>query len=98
MPPRCAEGPTRGAAAGGALVGSAEVKDGGRIRGTMLVGAECQLVLRVDDITTGRIAEAQATGAGFGADMPNAASAAARDAAVRMGRELGRRLDGHWPE
>jgi len=89
---------TRAAGAGGALVGSAEVKDGGRIRGTVLVGAECQLVLRVDDVASGRIAEAQATGAGFGADMPNAASGAARDAAVRIGRELGRRLDGHWPE
>ena len=47
---------------------------------------------------TGRLAETQIDGAGFGADARAATSAAARDAATRAGRELAGRLESHWPE
>jgi hypothetical protein len=88
----------RAAGAGGALVAAAELRDGGRIRGTRQVGAECRLTVRADDVNGGRLAEASADGAGFGLDAAAATAAAARDAAVRVGRELGRRLDARWPE
>jgi hypothetical protein len=89
---------TRAVGAGGALVASAELTESGRVRGTTQLGAECRIGARVDDVDSGRLAEVRAEGAGFGPDAAAAAAEAARAAAVRAGREVGRRLESHWPE
>ena len=88
----------RQAAAGGALVGAARIVDGGRIRGTRRHGAEIDLVVRVDDATGGRLVEERVAAAGSGEDLAAAAATAARQAAQRMGRVIGPRLESHWPE
>lgn len=83
--------------AGGAVTAGIEWKAAGRIRGTSLLGAEATVSVRVDDLA-GRVGEVTATGAGFGASAEQAVAAAVRDAAARVGRELGPRLAAHWPD
>ena len=83
--------------AGGAVTAGIEWKPDGRVRGTPLVGAEATVSVRVDDLG-GRVGEVTATGAGFGPTGDAAAAAAVRDAAARIGRELGPRLQAHWPD
>jgi hypothetical protein len=83
--------------AGGAVTAGIEWKAAGRIRGTRLLGAEATVSVRVDDLA-GRVGEVTATGAGFGDTADQAVAAAVREAAARIGRELGPRLAAHWPD
>ncbi|HKA91319.1 MAG TPA: hypothetical protein VKE22_26840 [Haliangiales bacterium] len=83
--------------AGGAVVAGIDFRAAGRIRGTRLLGAEATVSVRVDD-PSGRVGEVSATGAGYGETADQAAAAAVRDAAARIGRELAPRLAAHWPD
>lgn len=88
----------RTAGAGSAVVGTARLHDGGRIRGTALVGSEVELSLRLDDsASASKVLEVRIEGAGFGADVAAAEGGAGRSAASHAGRALAVRLDRHWP-
>jgi hypothetical protein len=85
--------------AGGAVIAAIEVKPTGRVRGTRSVlGAEVSMrLVIVDAMATSRVAEDKSHQAGYGDNVEGAVAMAAREASVRAGRSLGRRMQQHWP-
>ena len=88
----------RGVSAGGAVYGTAQLKDGGRIRGTAFVGVDVELALAAIDSMEGtRLWEGRVLASGYGADPQAATAAALRAAEGKLIRQLGPRLATHWP-
>jgi hypothetical protein len=89
---------TSGVSAGGALYGTAQLKDGGRIRGTAFVGVDVELALAaIDSLQGTRLWEGRVVVSGYGADPEAATAAALRAAEGKLTRQLGPRLATHWP-
>jgi len=91
-------GGTRGARV--TVVASAELRDGGGIRGTGLRGAEVALLVRVVDGTGAaptRLTETRLGAAGVGPSPAAAQLAAVGSAAQRVGDALGPLLADRWP-
>jgi hypothetical protein len=84
-----------------AVVASVELKDGGAVRGTLLAGAEADVLLRVVDGTgaqPARITEQRLTGAGVGPSAAAAQLSAFATASTRVGDLVGPLLADRWPE
>ena len=82
------------------VVASAELRDGGAIRGTRLRGVEADLLVRIVDGTgaaPARLVEQRLGAAGVGAGAELAQSAAIGSAAERVGEWLGPLLADKWP-
>jgi hypothetical protein len=86
----------RAVGAGGAVVAAVLLRDGGKVRGTPLLGGEAEINLRVLD-GTARVSDVHAVGAGFGSDRPAAVGAAARAAVGKAMRGAGQKLAERWP-
>jgi hypothetical protein len=86
----------RAVGAGAALVGGVVVRDGGKVRGTALVGGEAEVGLRLLE-GTARVGEARGLGAGYGADRAGAVDGAARSAVAKAMRLVAAKMVERWP-